>query len=131
MVQRHYDLHGIRVVELMADGAPLRNDRDALDVIAAAAEHRADVVVIPIERLDEDFFRLRTGIAGQVIQKFLTYRLRLVILGDISKHVQQSSALRDFVYECNSGADVWFVTRAEELSQRLQPAASHLVRSRL
>jgi Domain of unknown function (DUF4180) len=90
-------------MELMAD-------RDAVDVIAAAAEHHPDVIVIPTERLDDAFFRLRTGIAGQIIQELLTYRLRLVIMGNISKHLQENSALRDFVYECNSGSNVKFVS---------------------
>ena len=69
------------VVELMADGSLLRNDRDAVDVIAAAAEHHPDVIVNSTERLGDEFFRLRTGIAGQVVQRFLTYRLRLVVMG--------------------------------------------------
>ena len=120
MFDRHYDLHGARVVVLMADGAPLRNDSDAFDVISSAAEHHADVIVISAKRFDDDFFRLRTGIAGQVIQKFLTYGLRLVIVGDISEHLNESSALRDFVYECNSGSNVWFVAHLDELDHRLQ-----------
>jgi hypothetical protein len=117
---RHYDLYGFRIVELAAEGALLRDDRDAVDTIAAASEYHPEIIVIPMERLSDDFFRLRTGIAGQVIQKFLTYRLRLVILGDISMHLRESSALRDFVYECDSGSHVWFVTRLAELNQRLQ-----------
>ena len=120
MVARSYDLNGIRVVELLATGAPLRSDRDAVDVISVAAEHQPDVIVIPTQRFDDDFFRLRTGIAGQVIQKFLTYRLRLVIVGDISEQLRESSALRDFVYECNSGSNIWFVAHLDELSGRLQ-----------
>lgn len=120
MVARYYDLHGIRVVELLADGTPLRNDRDVVDVISVAAEHHPDIILIPTQRFDDDFFHLRTGIAGQVIQKFLTYRLRLVIAGDISEHLQESSSLRDFVYECNSGLNVWFVTYRDELNHRLQ-----------
>jgi Domain of unknown function (DUF4180) len=117
---RHYELHRIRVVELTPDGAPLRNGRDAVDAIAAASPWRPEIIVIPIERFDPDFFRLRTGIAGQVIQKFITYRLRLVIMGGISTHQRESSALREFVYESNRGSHVWFVTRLDELSRALQ-----------
>lgn len=124
MVARYSELHGNRVVELLANGTALRTERDAVDVISAAAEHAADVVVIPVQRLDADFFRLRTGIAGQVIQKFLTYRLRLVIVGDISAHLQESSALRDFVYECNKGSNVWFLAHLDELNHRLQQTST-------
>jgi hypothetical protein len=121
MGNRHYGLHGIQVVELGPVGTPLQNDRDAVDAIAAALRHRPDIIVIPTGRLDAGFFRLRTGIAGAVVQKFLTYGLRLAIVGDISTHLHDSSALRDFVYECNNGSHIWFVASIEELSQRLQP----------
>src|SRR5215469_18924565 len=110
---QHYDLCGMRVVELPAEGAPLRDDRDAVEIIAAASLYRPEIILLPMERLSGDFFRLRTGVAGQVIQKFVTYRLRLVIVGDISKHLQESSALRDFVYECNSGSQVGFVNNLD------------------
>jgi Domain of unknown function (DUF4180) len=110
-----------RYYNLATDGPPVRSSRDAVDLIAEASGQRAEIVVIPVERLSDDFFRLSTGIAGEVIQKFLTYRLRVVILGDISMHLQDSSSLRDFVYECNSGSHVWFVSGMEELNRRLQP----------
>jgi hypothetical protein len=30
---------------------------------------------------------MRTGVAGEILQKSVTYRLRVAIVGDISKHV--------------------------------------------
>jgi hypothetical protein len=83
----------------MDRGALLRNDRDAVAVISEAAESQADVIAISAKRFYANFFRLRTGIAGQVIQKVLTYGFRLVIVGDISEYLQESSTLHDFVSE--------------------------------
>ena len=121
MTVQHYDLHGFRIVELPADGSLFESDRDAVDIIGMASEHRAELIVIPVERFGEDFFRLRTRVAGEIIQKFLTYRVRLVIVGDISKYLSESSALRDFVFECNRGSQIWFVSDMEKLGQRLKP----------
>lgn len=101
-----------------AEGRRLRSDRDAVDLIGEA--QGADLIVIPAERLEEDFFRLRTGVAGAFLQKFATYHRRVAILGDISRHVQESTALRDFVVEANRGDHVWFVETIEELERRLQ-----------
>ena len=115
-----YELHGVRVLECATDGAPLRNDRDAVDLISKAWEHRATLIAIPTERLGNDFFRLSTRIAGEIIQKFLIYGLRVAIVGDISQYVNESSALRDFVYESNRGEHVWFLPNIEELDKRLQ-----------
>jgi len=114
-----YSLHGVQVLECAPDGEKLKSERDAIDLIGEAGRHGAILVVIPVERLDDDFFRLRTGIAGAIVQKFVTYRLRLAIVGDISWHVSESAALRDFVRETNRGAQVWFVASREELGQRL------------
>lgn len=120
MPLRCYELHSVRVLECPPDGAPLRNDRDAVDLISKAWEHHAVLIVIPTERLGDDFFRLRTRIAGEIIQKFLIYGLRVAIVGDITQYVDESSALRDFVYESNRGDHVWFLPNIEELEKRLQ-----------
>jgi len=57
-----------------------------------------------------------------MIQKIVQYRLRLVIVGDISRHLAESSALRAFVLEANRGKEVWFLATREELDQRLARA---------
>jgi Domain of unknown function (DUF4180) len=49
----------------------------------------------------------------------VTYRKRPVILGDISKRLSGSSALRDFVYECNAGRQIWFFASVNELGQKI------------
>ena len=68
---RSYELHGVRVLECAVEGTRLRSDRDAVDLIGTAVEHRAALIVLPVKRLDDDFFRLRTRIAGEIIQKFV------------------------------------------------------------
>ena len=68
-------------------------------------------MAIPVSRLSPDFFQLKTRLAGEVIQKFVNYRMRLAMIGDISAWLAQSNALRDFVYESNRGTAIWFVPR--------------------
>ncbi len=114
-----YELHGVRVVEFRKTGDQLRNDRQAVEIISEASAHNAELIVIPVERLSEDFFHLKTRVAGEILQKFATYRKRVAILGDISAQLSESSALRDFVYECNAGHQAWFVTSVNELDQKL------------
>lgn len=113
-------IHGVQVLVCAPDGKKLQSERDALDLIGEALQQGTGLVLVPVERLEEDFFQLKTRLAGQIIQKFVTYRLRLVILGDISRHVAQSLALRDFVYEANRGNHVWFLTSLQELNERLK-----------
>jgi hypothetical protein len=118
-----FSLHGVHVLECPPDGKKLRTERDAVDLIGEAISHQAGLILIPAERLEDDFFQLRTRGAGEMIQKFVNYRIRVAILGDISRHLDESSALRAFVSESNRGDQVWFVSDLDELNQRLERAA--------
>ncbi|WP_030263857.1 DUF4180 domain-containing protein [Streptomyces violens] len=114
-------IHDVPVLIYAAeDGQTIADERDVLDLIGNASYQGAQWVVIPAERLDEQFFQLRTRVAGEIVQKFVNYRMGLVVLGDISPHTAASSALQDFVRECNRGRQTWFLTDLDELQQRLK-----------
>lgn len=115
------DLHGQAVLVCPDAGPPIRY-AEALDLIGEALGADALWVAVPAARLGEDFFRLPTGVAGEVVQKFVNYRRRLAVVGDISPQVAASDALRDFVRESNRGAHVWFVRDLAELEARLAGA---------
>ena len=122
MGDRSFELEGLRVLECSSDRPPPRTAKDATDIISAAWEHRAKLVVLPADWLGDDFFRLSTRIAGEVVQKLQDYGLRVAIVGDISKYVAGSTALRDWVSECNRGRRILFVASLEDLGERLTPA---------
>lgn len=112
-------LAGVRTLICAPDGPVLRNERDAVDVIGAALSNGCALVVIPVARLGDEFFLLKTRIAGEMIQKFVNYERRLVIVGDIGRHLNESGALRDFVAETNRGKQVWFVPDKAALEAKL------------
>ncbi|OJF15546.1 DUF4180 domain-containing protein [Couchioplanes caeruleus] len=109
---------GEAVLLCAESGTPIGGPQDALDLIGAAFG-QARMVAIPATRLDAEFFRLRTGVAGEIMQKFVNYRIRLAIVGDISAHVAASDALRDLVRESNKGDHVWFLPTLDDLDARL------------
>ncbi|MBO8185413.1 DUF4180 domain-containing protein [Streptomyces spirodelae] len=113
-------INGVTVLVWDADGETIGSESDALDVIGNTSYQGAEWAVIPASRLDEAFFQLRTRLAGDVVQKFVQYGLRLAVVGDISRHLEGSSSLRDFVRECNRGRQTWFLTDLEELRERLR-----------
>lgn len=104
---------------LDADGPLLSTEDDARDVIQETFGTAITMAVIPVERLDPDFFVLRTGVAGTFVQKLVQYRLRLVVVGDISAQTGASDALRDWVREVNRGPDILFVPDRAALEARL------------
>ncbi|MGW2987009.1 DUF4180 domain-containing protein [Streptomyces goshikiensis] len=112
-------IHDVPVLMCAAEGEPIRGEREVLDLIGNAGYQGAEWVVVPAERFDDAFFRLRTRVAGDIVQKFVQYRLGMAVIGDISRHTEASSALRDFVRECNRGRQTWFLADAEELRERL------------
>jgi hypothetical protein len=87
--------------------------------MSAASEHKAALILIPVERFGDDFFDLRTQIAGDILQKFSTYGARVAILGDICQRIEQSKSLAALVSEANRGNRLWFVESLEALKERL------------
>jgi hypothetical protein len=112
-------VYGVRVLTVPAQGPAIRDGADALDLVAASFEEQADLVAIPLERLDPEFFTLSNGLAGEFLQKLVNYRLRVAIVGDISARVEGSNALRDFVRESNRRKQTWFLASGDELRERL------------
>jgi hypothetical protein len=60
---------------------------------------------------------LKSGIAGEILQKFSTYNFRLAIVGTFSE--VQSKSLRDFIYESNKYGRINFVGSHDEAFERL------------
>ncbi|MDR2671035.1 MAG: DUF4180 domain-containing protein [Oscillospiraceae bacterium] len=98
---------------------PLITDgQSALDLIVSLFyEHKITKIAVNKAAVSEDFFRLSTGLAGEVAQKFVNYRCRLVIFGDFSGYT--SKPLRDYIYECNNGRHLNFAADENEAMQKL------------
>ena len=88
-----------------------------LDVIANVSYNGHNKLIIYEENLDPKFFDLKTKFAGDVLQKISNYRFRLAIVGDFSKY--RSKSLNDFIWECNRGKMVCFVSTQPEAIEKL------------
>lgn len=106
-----------RMVDLLLpkDGPLLATEADANDYIGEAWGADAQRVVFPASRLSPEFFRLSSGLAGAVLQKFSNYGLLVAIVGDISAYTETSEALRDFVRESNKRGHVRFIDAEADL----------------
>jgi len=94
MAATSYNIYGTKVLACSPDGKKVRTDRDAVELIGEAYEQEARWIVIPTERFEDAFFQLHTRIAGEIIGKFAVYKMRVAIVGDISRHTEASSSLR-------------------------------------
>lgn len=103
----------INVVKIEDERILIFDEQSALDVFMSLAyETGENRFIISKDNKIEDFFDLRTKIAGGILQKIINYRMKLAIIGDFSKY--KSKSLRDFIYECNSGRDIFFVENESE-----------------
>jgi uncharacterized protein DUF4180 len=114
-----HTFHGIRILEYPAEGPFLSNDRAIMDLIADGRSSSADMVVVPTSRFAPEFFQLRTRLAGDLLQKFVNYQLRLTILGDLTQQASESQSLHAFILESNRGNHLWFLNTIAELEQKL------------
>lgn len=81
-------------------------------------ETKSNRIIIDKNNICKDFFVLNTGIAGEVLQKFINYGFKIAIYKDYSKYT--SKPLKDFIYESNSGKNIFFVNTQEEAIEKLK-----------
>ena len=93
------------------------------DLIEEALSERVRVIAVPASRLDPVFFDLRTGLAGELLQKCANYNFILAVLGDVQQYVEASKAFRDLVVEANRGRSVWFLADRAALEAQLASTA--------
>lgn len=124
MTEKLVSIEGHGALTCSPDGAFLNGPQAALDLIAQARSSGAEMVIVPVQRLSPEFFQLRTGTAGEFLQKFVTYQVHIVILGDTSIFAAGGKALRDFIRESNARNAIWFLSSPEELKSRLAAAKS-------
>ncbi len=92
--------------------------QSALDLIATV-HYQADSerIVLNKSLFNESFFDLKTRLAGEILQKFINYRMKVAIVGDFS--VYTSKSLKDFIYESNNGNDIFFLPTEEQAIEKL------------
>ncbi|MFB2120012.1 DUF4180 domain-containing protein [Parapedobacter sp. 2B3] len=105
------------IVEVVAAHVIVNDAEDGLDLVGNVYYQGFEKVILHKENILVDFFDLKTGLAGEILQKFSNYRVRLAIVGDFSGHASKS--LQDFIRESNSGKLVNFLSSREEAIDRL------------
>jgi len=92
-------------------GAPL----DPAAVVGGCIESDAAAVLLDERALPADFFDLSTGLAGELLHKLSTYRLRLA--GVVPDPTAHSTRFQEFLRETNRGAQFrFFTTRREAIT---------------
>lgn len=92
---------------ISADSPVITDAQSALEVaMTVRFEGNVSKIALPKGALCEEFFVLSTGIAGEILQKWINYHIKAAIYGDFSRYT--SKPLKDFIHESNQGKDVFF-----------------------
>ena len=88
-------------VECLPGDGRLESEADALDLVAACGEHGTNLLMLHAENLTDDFYRLQSGLAGQVLLKFSNYRLRVAAV--LTPELVNQGRFREMALETNRG----------------------------
>ncbi len=106
------------IAEVHSEGLIITNVQSALDLMATVSyEAGCNRIIINKTSVAADFFKLSTRLAGDILQKFVNYQVKLAIVGDYSQYT--SKPLKDFIYESNNGKDFFFVSSIDEAIEKL------------
>ena len=96
----------------------IKDVQSAIDFIMNIKyETNCNKIALNKDAVVEDFFILSTGLAGEILQKFINYQMKFAIYGDYSKYT--SKPLKDFIYESNNGKDIFFIENQDEAIKML------------
>ncbi|GKU78992.1 DUF4180 domain-containing protein [Paenibacillus sp. L3-i20] len=95
------EIESKKYIELISTTEPLSTEKDALDLIALCWEHETSVLMIHNAVLSEDFFKLKTKLAGDIIQKFINYGIKAATI--IPQETKQKGRFKEMAMETNKG----------------------------
>lgn len=110
--------NNINVAHIIADEIVISDAQTAVDLMFNV-KYQSGTKNIAISKnlIAEKFFILSSGLAGEILQKFINYQFRIAIYGDYTKYT--SKPLKDFIYESNKGRDIFFTDSLDTAVKKL------------
>ncbi|WEK56035.1 MAG: DUF4180 domain-containing protein [Candidatus Cohnella colombiensis] len=110
--------NGVEIAIVNSSEVLITDVQSALDLMATVSyEVGCNRIILNKLVISEDFFDLKTRLAGEIVQKFVNYQTKLAIVGDFS--VYSSKSLKDFIYESNNGRDLFFLSNEAQAIEKL------------
>ncbi len=106
-----------KIAEVMTDGVIISKVQDGLDLMVHPALQGSGNMILHQDNISPDFFELRSGLAGDILQKFVNYGVHLAVVGDFKDIASKS--LNDFITECNRGTSFFFVADVDTAVEKL------------
>lgn len=95
-----FEKDGARILECVE---PIARAAEALDLVSTCFEQRSQRVLIESRNLPAEFFDLRSGFAGEFVQKLVNYSIRLAAV--FPSEAGYGQRFREFLLEAKRGRD--------------------------
>ncbi len=102
----------IKIAEITSDAIIVQSAEDGLELLGTLYYQGFEKIIIHSSNISPDFFDLKNGMAGEILQKFSNYRIPLAIVGDLTPH--SSKNVKDFIAESNKMGHINFVNTTSE-----------------
>ena len=112
-----HEHNSIKIMEVLSDSVILNTPHEAVDLMMSFFPMGIRKMILHKENINPDFFLLHSGLAGEILQKFVNYRVQLAIVGDFKNLT--SNGLRTLILESNRGNQVFFLEDVEEAKKFL------------
>ncbi|TKC09408.1 DUF4180 domain-containing protein [Pedobacter frigoris] len=112
-----HEIGNIKIAEVVSAEVIVKNAEEGLQLLVDVYYQDFDKIIIHEKNITPDFFNLKSGIAGEILQKVSNYRMQLFIIGEFSKY--PGNSIKDFIYESNRGRQVNFLDSVASAIERL------------
>ncbi|WP_316633385.1 DUF4180 domain-containing protein [uncultured Flavobacterium sp.] len=107
-----HTINNIKIAEVITENNIIKSIEDGSQLVADIYYQDFDRIILYEKNITPLFFDLKNKIAGEILQKFSNFRVRLAIVGDFEKY--QSKSVKDFIFESNKNRQINFVNSLEE-----------------
>jgi hypothetical protein len=107
-----HHINDSKIAEIISDTFVIKTSGDGLDLLGNLYYQDFDKIIVHEKNISPDFFDLRNGMAGEILQKYSNYRVRLAIIGDFTQYSGKS--IKDFIYESNKKRQINFLNSMTE-----------------
>jgi len=109
---KEHNIANKKIAEISSNEIIIHSANDALDLLGNSYYQGFEYLILHEKNITDDFFDLKNGLAGEILQKFSNYRMSLAIVGDFEKYTKKS--IRDFIYESNKAGRINFTATIPE-----------------
>lgn len=92
-----------KYIEFASGLKKLSSEQDVVECISICMENNVYTIMLHSNVLSEDFFNLKTKLAGMALQKFINYHVKVAVIIEDEKRLNER--FKEMIMEANKGND--------------------------